>query len=400
MIAILLSPVYILVNLYLLRWNLWWLAACSSFFKKKGFRITYSCFFLALSLSPLFSFLITEPSLKWFFKHLSNYWLGTFLYILLIILIGDIIRFILLHCSRVNKVKLRSRKTFILTGAIVIFCILSVSLYGIVHARTLKVKEYQITVDKSCEAGNLKVVLIADLHMGYNIGHRYIEKMVRRINALEPDLICIAGDIFDNDYDALDDPAAIEAALGDLESTYGTYACWGNHDINERILAGFTFGSGGLLEDDPRMARLLTDAGITLLNDEAVCIDDSFYLIGRKDITRVEKIEQSRKSPAQLTEGLDKDKPILVLEHQPRQLDEVAAAGADAHLCGHTHNGQLFPGNLLVGFTYDNAYGLERKGDMYSIVTSGVGVWGPGMRVGTDSEIVEIDIEFSQAPSA
>ena len=89
MIALLLTPVYILVMLYLLRWNIWWLIACSPFFKRKGFRIGYSCFFLALSLSPLFSFLITEPSLKWFFKHLSNYWLGTLLYILMIILLGD-----------------------------------------------------------------------------------------------------------------------------------------------------------------------------------------------------------------------------------------------------------------------------------------------------------------------
>ena len=142
------------------------------------------------------------------------------------------------------------------------------------------------------------------------------------------------------------------------------------------------------------MEALLDDAGITLLNDQTVCIHDAFYLTGRKDIDRAEKVEGSRQSPEELLGGLDQSKPIFVLEHQPKYLDEVAEAGADAQLCGHTHDGQLFPGNILVGLMWDNSYGLEQKGDMYSIVTSGVGVWGPAMRVGTDSEIVEINVHF------
>ncbi|MCI8505759.1 MAG: metallophosphoesterase [Lachnospiraceae bacterium] len=394
MIAVLLSPIYILVTLYLLRWNLWWFSACGAFFRKKWFRIVYSAFFLIISLSLVIAFFIREPSLKWFFKHLSNYWLGTLLYIVLAVIVGDLIRFILLHCDRVNKIKLHSRKTFLISGGIVIAVILSVSVYGIIHARTLKIKQYEITIDKSCETGDLKVVLIADLHMGYSIGHRYIEHMAEKINALEPDLICIAGDIFDNDYDALDDPHAITAALKSMKSTYGTYACWGNHDISEKILAGFTFGSGKDLTDDVRMAELLCEAGIVLLNDETVCIDNAFYLAGRKDLDRVKKIEHTRKSPEELTQGLDLAKPILVMDHQPRQLDELSAAGVDAQLSGHTHDGQMFPGNLLIHLFWENPYGLEQRGNMYSIVTSGVGIWGPDMRVGTDSEIVEILVHF------
>ena len=396
MIAVLLSPVYILVVLYILRWNLWWFAACGSFFRKKAFRFLYSFLFLFVSLSLVIAFFIREPSLKWFFKHLSNYWLGTFLYIVLTILIGDILRFILLHCDRVNKIKLRSKKTFLLCGAVVITLITALSTYGIIHARTLKLKEYEISIDKPCAAGDLKVVLIADLHMGYSIGHRYIEKTVERINDLEPDLICIAGDIFDNDYDALDDPEAITAALKSLKSTYGTYACWGNHDIGEKILAGFTFGSEKTLKDDARMAELLTNADITLLNDEAICISDSFYLVGRRDPDRVKKIELTRKSPDELTASLDKSKPILILEHQPRQQSELAAAGVDVQLAGHTHNGQMFPGNLTIGLMWKNPYGLEEMDGLYSIVTSGVGIWGPNMRVGSDSEIVEITMHFSE----
>lgn len=395
MVAVLLSPLYVLVTLYLLRWNLWWFSACGSFFRKKWFRIIYSIFFLFISLSLVFAFFIREPSLKWFFKHLSNYWLGTLLYIALAVIISDLIRLILLHSGRVNKIKLHSRKTFLISGGIVIAIILSLSTYGIIHARNLKIKQYDITINKSCETGDLKVVLIADLHMGYSIGYRYIEYMAEKINALNPDLICIAGDIFDNDYDALDDPDAITEALKSMKSTYGTYACWGNHDIDEKILAGFTFSPKKDLTDDVRMAGLLKEAGIILLNDETVCIDHAFYLTGRKDIDRVKKIEHTRKTPEELTAELDPSKPVLVLEHQPKQLDELAAAGVDAQLCGHTHDGQMFPGNLLIKLFWENPYGLEKHGNMYSIVTSGVGVWGPDMRVGTDSEIVEIHVHFN-----
>lgn len=398
MIAVLLSPLYILVTLYLLRWNLWWFSACGSFFRKKWFRILYSTLFLFISLSLVFAFFIREPSLKWFFKHLSNYWLGTLLYITLAVVISDLIRVILLRCGRVNKIKLHSRKTFVLCGGIVIAIILSLSAYGIVHARHLKIKQYDITIDKTCKTGDLRVVLIADLHMGYSIGHRYVEHMAEKVNALEPDLICIAGDIFDNDYDALDDPKAITCALQSLKSTYGTYACWGNHDIDEKILAGFTFGSKKDLTDDVRMAKLLGEAGITLLNDETVCVDNAFYLSGRKDPDRVKKIEHTRKTPEEITSGLDPEKPILVMDHQPGQLGELASAGVDVQLSGHTHDGQLFPGNLLIHLFWENPYGLERKGSMYSVVTSGVGIWGPDMRIGTDSEIVEIDVHFEHSP--
>lgn len=394
MVAVILSPLYLLVIFYLLRWNLRWLGACSGFCKRNWFTIPYCILFLTISCSSIIAFFMRQPHLKWFFKHLSNYWLGTLLYIIFFVVVGDLIRLILHHFTKVDKEKLHSRKTFILGGAAVVSAILLVSIYGIVHARTLKVKEYDITIQKTCAEQDLKIALIADLHMGYSIDHTYIEKMVERINAMEPDLICIAGDIFDNDYDALDDPAAITASLKSLKSKYGTYACWGNHDISENILMGFSFDKKEKLSDDTRMKELLENAGITLLNDEAVCINDSFYLVGRRDKSRARKVEDGRLSPEELLSGLDQSKPIFVLEHQPRQIEEVAAAGADTHLCGHTHDGQLFPGNLLVAMMYKNAYGLKKFDQMYSVVTSGVGIWGPDMRIGTDSEIVELNVHF------
>lgn len=130
---------------------------------------------------------------------------------------------------------------------------------------------------------SLQVVLAADLHIGYNTGCGRMRTMVEEINVLQPDLVVLAGDIFDNEYEALDNPEELAAILGSIQSRYGVYACYGNHDVSEKILAGFTFPQEGEKASDPRMDQLLEEAGITLLRDETVLIDDAFYLCGRAD---------------------------------------------------------------------------------------------------------------------
>lgn len=247
---------------------------------------------------------------------------------------------------------------------------------------------------------SLKIVLLADTHFGYNSGAVHAQEIVDKINEQNPDLVCIAGDIFDNEYDAVREPEKISEILRTIRSKYGVYACWGNHDLNEPILAGFTFKHKK--EDskqlkDPRMKRFLQNSNIQLLEDEAVLIDNSFYVVGRKDASLIEKIEEKRKTPAQLTQKLDKDKTIIVIDHQPKELQDIADAGVDLDLCGHTHDGQTFPGNFTVKFLWENPCGYLQKGSMHNIVTSGSGVWGPAMRVGTDSEICTINLTFSNS---
>mgnify|MGYP000337563040 CR=1 FL=1 len=136
------------------------------------------------------------------------------------------------------------------------------------------------------------------------------------------------------------------------------------------------------------------DINAKLLDDGVMLIDDAFYLVGRKDAQKPGDGTKNRMEPEVILSGLDKDKPIIVLEHQPKQLEELETAGADMQLCGHTHDGQMFPGNLTVKLMWENACGYLKKGNLHSIVTSGVGVWGPAMRVGTDCEICPITIHF------
>ena len=97
----------------------------------------------------------------------------------------------------------------------------------------------------------------------------------------------------------------------------------------------------------------------------------------------------------EITEGLDPDKPLIVLDHEPSQLSELAAAGVDVDLGGHTHDGQVFPVDIVMEFLWENPCGYLKKGQMHSIVTSGAGLFGPNMRVGTKAEICVVDVQFA-----
>lgn len=397
MIAVCLIPFYILFHIYICRWLLLWLGTCSPLFAGSGVKAVVIPVYFFFTLSIGIGFLLHQGEAERSMKLIGNYWLGFTLYTALTVILADVIRMILKHCNRIRPKFLDSPRTFLVVGFVCVALIVSVGIYGMINARIIRTTPYEITIHKDGgKLEKLKVMLLADLHLGYNIGIDQMEQMVEKVNAERPDLIVIAGDIFDNEYDALEDPKRLIEILKSMESTYGTYACYGNHDIDEKILAGFTFGNSSNTEkaSDPRMDQFLADAGITLLRDEYVLIADSFYLYGRPDAAKPGRGITERKTPKEVTADFDLSKPILVMDHEPKELQELADAGVDVDLSGHTHDGQLFPMNLTCRLIWENSAGILQKGNMYSIVTSGVGLFGPNMRVGTIAEICPITITF------
>lgn len=397
MIALYLSPIYILLNIYLVRWGLKWMAACHHHFKKTRVKVIVLLIDAFFAFSILIAFLLPAGRLQRIMKLVGNYWLGVLLYLALVIIIGDTIRFILKHTKDFKgKDWFFSRTGFVTIGTVCFIIIASLSIWGTINARIIHTTNYEVTVDKKVEGmDSLNVVLIADTHLGYNIGTAHMRQMVNKINKLNPDIVVFAGDMFDNEYEALDDPEELASILAGIKSTYGTYACYGNHDIQEPILAGFTFSSKDKKkESDPRMDQFMADSNISLLMDEGILIDDSFYVYGRPDYERPGRGITQRKSADEITADMDKTKPILVIDHEPRELQELADAGVDLDLCGHTHDGQMFPGNLTIKLMWENACGYLKKDQMHNIVTSGVGLFGPNMRVGTKAEICNIQVNF------
>ena len=144
------------------------------------------------------------------------------------------------------------------------------------------------------------------------------------------------------------------------------------------------------------MEQFMKDSGFTMLSDETVLIDGFLQLIGRVDGEKAGDGTNNRMSAAELLKGIDRAKPVLVLEHEPREYHELKEAGADMVLSGHTHNGQFFPGNLIVPLFNENGWGYKVVDGLQTLVTAGIGYYGPPIRVGTDSEISVIRLTFQQ----
>ena len=395
MIFLFLLPFYLGVSSYMMFRFFYWMKHCNHRFNWLRFKVPFAVVYLFMALSPVIAFLLPKSAVAIVIRRISTYWIGIMLYSLLYVVLFDLLRLIAKH-TKLKNTLLFSRGSVISIGSVVVACAVATCLYGIFNARNIKVNEYSVTVNKSCGSDkHLKAVLVADLHMGYAIGVDHITNMVEKINQQDADIVIIAGDIFDNSYDGMDDPEGIKAQLKSIKSKYGVYAVYGNHDIDEKILMGFTFDWGGKQLHSEKMTNFMKECNIKLINDESVLINDEFYLVGRRDTDKPGTEDGTRAEISELTKDLDKTKPIFVLSHEPDELQKTADAGADIDFSGHTHDGQLFPGNLTIGLFWENPCGRIKKDNMYSIVTSGVGVYGTFMRVGTDAEICSVDIDFA-----
>lgn len=226
----------------------------------------------------------------------------------------------------------------------------------------------ELTVAKQLERP-IKIVGISDLHLGYTIGSEELSRWVKLINAEHPDLILIAGDLVDGDVrPVLEDRLA--ELVNQLEAP--VYACLGNHEY---------------LGGEAREKGFIRQTKIQLLQDSVATFEDKLYIIGRDDATN-----RHRRSLRELTAGLDRTKPILLLDHQPHHLEEAEQTGIDLQLSGHTHRGQVFPINLIVDQLYERSHGYHRRGATQYYVSSGIGIWGGKYRIGTQSEYAVITL--------
>lgn len=396
MLSLFLMPIYALLLFYIIKRALKWIGTCISPLKAKWFTIVFSIIIALFAVSPLIAFFVPDiGAITRIVRLISTYWLGVLLYTVIFLGFTDIIVLILKRIKFISKKFANSKRAFIVLGVCIMLAISAMSLYGRINASIIKTKSYDVTIDKECKAQDeLTIALASDLHLGYSIGLEMMQDMVNKINNMNADVVIIAGDIFDNDYNAIYQPEKIIECLKAIKSKYGVYACYGNHDVEENILVGFTFKSIYAPTSGKEMDSFVEKAGIKLLKDESALINDSFYITGRIDYSKPGR-EEERKTPNKLLYHLDKSKPIIVIDHQPKELQELADAGVDLALSGHTHDGQLFPGNLFIDFFWENACGKIKKDNMTSIVTSGVGLFGPNMRTFTDSEVVKLNIKFN-----
>ena len=339
--------------------------------------ILFTCIYLLIVIGFLAVFICShgaQPALPRQLYALSHYAVGIFFYTVLILAALSLL-YRLLQLLHISPSPLPDQLRFIMSSAAVALALL-LSLYGFYNAADIKYKQYDVSLDGGGGSA-LKVALISDIHLGYIMDTARLEKVVAAINETQPDLICIAGDIFNSNYVSLDNPATLQEAFRKLNAPYGVYACLGNHDA----------GSGYA-----QMIDFLAGTNINLLLDDYAVIDERLIVAGRRDSAPIGEQGYARTA---LNIAEDNSLPVLLLDHHPGNIGEYDGS-IDLILCGHTHRGQIFPGSIITNALYDVDYGYYQK-DAASpqvIVTSGIGSWGPPMRVGSDAEIVIINISL------
>lgn len=261
---------------------------------------------------------------------------------------------------------------------LVIALSLAVCFYGYHTARTYAVTPYQIRLTGTA-AAEYKIAAISDLHLGAVHQRSDLKKMVAAVNALDADLVLILGDILHNDYAPFRDHQMAEE-FQNLTAPYGVYAVLGNHDA--------------YANRETELMAELTSAGITMLQDQALVIDDHFVLAGRKDRAGMRsRATSARATLPELLQSYPVDLPVVLMDHQPRDLQAVADdREVDLQLSGHTHAGQFWPVTWVTNRIYELNYGYRQIDAAQFIVTSGIGTWGPAFRLGSISEIALITL--------
>ena len=340
-------------------------------------------------LLPVAGAMLPSGKLHNFCQGRGNVFLAFFVYFGGVLLILWLITMII---RAVSKKKSRVLKGICLGAALAAGIILP--LYGIPHAKHTIVIDYDVTIPGG-EEKDLKIVLISDLHLSVNTSYSHMEKVVDLINAQHADAVLIAGDIFTSDYSTLKDPDKYSALLSTIEAKDGVYAVYGNHDVQETLFGGFPITPISMAFRSTEMEQFMKDCHFNILYDETALIaDGAVQIVGRIDGEKAGDGTADRKSPEEVLSGTDPEKPVIVLQHEPVEFAALKEAGADLALCGHTHEGQFFPGNVFTPLFNENSFGYKKVAGLDTIVSAGVGFYGPPMRVGTDSDISVINLHI------
>ena len=389
---------YLAGNLYLSVWLLRWLTAWGWPLTAPAAGAAALVVFWLWAVSPVWAFLARKGPLRRGLHRACGIWLAFMLYGFLLVGAFTLCREAVVRCAWYTALpdSLRAR-VLAAAGSLALAAALLLCLWGRWRAEKLRIRRRAIHIEKPCETPRLRVALVADLHLGSNLGLAGLRRLCAAIRAEKPDLVCIAGDLFDNCFDDIEEPAEAARLLAQLRPRWGVWACWGNHDLPEELLAGFSVGRP---KQDGRFEAFLDKARIRMLCEETARLGCGVQLAGRADRGMARRAGLRRAAPEELLAGLDADAPIFVLDHQPREDRALADAGADLVLCGHTHDGQLWPANWLMRLLWHNPGGIRRRGRGWLVTTSGAGVWGPPMRVGTRSEVLVLDVTFGPCPEA
>ena len=324
-------------------------------------KLTITGVFVLWMMLFFVGFFVTEQvpvKLGAVFYEVGNTWLIFFLYLLIAFLLADIAAL----CHLVPKALLKDNMVGLLSVIGVIAVIMMLG--GMKYHHKYR-EELTISTKKPIEKP-LTIVMASDLHIGYHNRKAELGRWVDLINAENPDLVLIGGDIIDRSMRPV------------LEGNYAeefrriqapVYTVFGNHEYFSDIVQAEQF---------------FKDAGIVLLND-SVAHFKGVDVIGRNDRTVMRRARVKDLAAGQT--GF-----TILLDHQPYHLEEAEQAGIDFQFSGHTHRGQVWPISWITDAVYEKSWGSHQRGNTRYYISSGLGIWGPKIRIGTRSEYVVLHL--------
>ncbi len=345
---------------------------------------------LSLPVAMIMSHALTGP---WalFVAGPGYLWMGSFFYLLALLLCGDLIRGILLLASKALPVTLLTAPGSRLLLSRVL-AVTAVGLTAVVSGVAVKtgleapqVRRVQVPLARlSAGLDGLRIVQLSDLHVGWLLRRSFVSEVVRRVNSLKPDIVVITGDLVDAGVPQLQGDVA---PLADLRARYGVYFVTGNHE--------YYAGVEPWLSHLPRL-------GIKILGNERVTIGEGDAVLDLAGVHDYGSGHEARPAGhgadlAKALLGHDPSRELVLLAHQPKQVDQAAQHGVGLMISGHTHGGQIWPWTYLVRLNQPYVSGLHRhQGKTWVYVSPGTGHWGPPMRFGTSAEITELELHRSR----
>jgi predicted MPP superfamily phosphohydrolase len=361
---------YIIPNIYVF-FRIWHI------FINKGYKLQYTIVYILLASVYPVSNLFSEADTGFIASILTtagNYILPFYLYLFLFVLSLDILLLINSLFKKVSAEALQSARFKKYGLSVILLLSLIVVAGGIINFNTIRTSEYKIEIPgKSSKINQLRIAFVADFHLQEGINVQFVERFAEKIAAIKPDLMIFGGDIVEGDRQD-ENMTHFENLISQIKTKYGVYGVLGNHEYY-----------GG--QDK---GNFFDKAGIKVLCDTIIIIDKSFNFGGRYD-SHFEK----RKSFIDYIRSAADSLPLIIVDHRPTEIDQVSRTVTDVQLSGHTHNGQLFPINLITKKINLLSWGHEKIGNTHFFVTSGIRLWGPPVRTIGKSEIMVIDIIFS-----
>ena len=352
-----------LLGIAYVSWHVWTLLPLAKVWKLLIILVGIACFLLLFVNFRGFLEGMPLPLAR------ASYEVGTSTIFVLLYLV---ILFLVLDLGRLVHLVPRSWLCHNGVTSLVVLCLMvAVFLYGNIHYKNKVRVPLELTTTKAL-AKDYTIVMASDFHIGYHNTRRDLASWIDMLNAEQPDLVLIAGDIIDMSMRPLLEENMAEE-FRRLKAP--VYACLGNHEYFSRT---------------PLARQFYQDAGIRLLCDSAAVVDSSLVIVGRDDRTNRHRKELDTlvKETRRQVDGQVRDPYVILLDHQPYNLEKAEEAGIDFQLSGHTHRGQVCPISWITDAIYECSWGSHQRGDTRYYVSSGIGIWGGKFRIGSQSEYV------------